>query len=236
MKDYIRVTLVEASPKILSTFDQSLSEFAVKRFIKQGIRIENGAIVKEVQKGKAILKDGREIKFGLMVWSTGLGQNELVEKLDVDKEGSRILTDPYLRVMRNGKAEKDIYAIGDCATILKANNAQTAQVALQKGYYLAQQLNKISSGNGWIDEGSKEASISTTKNQLAPFSYRHLGTLAYLGGSRALVDSSLKISGRAAWLMWRSAYLSMATSTKNKILIPMYWFLTWAFGRDVGRF
>lgn len=71
----------------------------------------------------------------------------------------------------------------------------------------------------------------------APFKYNHLASMAYLGNWTALVDASEagSTSGRAAWLLWRSAYFTQTVSMKNKILIPMYWFLTWIFGRDVTR-
>jgi NADH dehydrogenase FAD-containing subunit len=67
--------------------------------------------------------------------------------------------------------------------------------------------------------------------------------MAYIGGWKAVADvkfpskghSEQKVSGRLAWLVWRSAYFSMAVSVKNKILIPMYWFLTWIFGRDISK-
>jgi len=73
-------------------------------------------------------------------------------------------------------------------------------------------------------------------DSVAPFSYVHLGSLAYIGGWKALVDSNIKISGMAAWLLLRSAYFSMTVSLKNKIIIPMYWLLTSIFGRDVSKF
>jgi NADH dehydrogenase FAD-containing subunit len=47
-------------------------------------------------------------------------------------------------------------------------------------------------------------------------------------------DGSL--SGFVAWCIWRSAYWTRTVSLANKLLIPMYWFKTWAFGRDVTTF
>ena len=44
------------------------------------------------------------------------------------------------------------------------------------------------------------------------------------------------LSGIAAFLFWRGAYWTMSVSTANKMLIPMYWFKAFFFGRDLGRF
>mmetsp|Transcript_31778 Transcript_31778/g.123292 ORF Transcript_31778/g.123292 Transcript_31778/m.123292 type:complete len:255 (+) Transcript_31778:1389-2153(+) len=52
----------------------------------------------------------------------------------------------------------------------------TAQVANQEGKFLAQHLNKLALGND--------------ANDLEPFRYRHLGSLAYVGGDKAVIDFS----------------------------------------------
>ena len=45
-----------------------------------------------------------------------------------------------------------------------------------------------------------------------------------------------KMKGLAAWVMWRSAYWGYQVSITNKILIPMYWFKSYWFGRDISKF
>jgi NADH dehydrogenase FAD-containing subunit len=42
--------------------------------------------------------------------------------------------------------------------------------------------------------------------------------------------------GLSAWIAWRSFYLTNAVTWRNKMLIPMHWFLTFFFGRDTTRF
>ena len=44
------------------------------------------------------------------------------------------------------------------------------------------------------------------------------------------------LDGVVAFLSWRMAYFSKQVSIQNMILIPMYWFKSWAFGRDISRF
>jgi NADH dehydrogenase FAD-containing subunit len=45
-----------------------------------------------------------------------------------------------------------------------------------------------------------------------------------------------KITGLMALLMWRFAYWGRQTSFVNKMLIPMHWFKSFIFGRDISRF
>ncbi len=75
----------------------------------------------------------------------------------------------------------------------------TAQVASQKAAHLARRLNKG-------DVASKE------------FRFRNLGTMAYLGNWRAIHQSSAdELKGWAAWVLWRTAYLTRSMSLRNKI-------------------
>ena len=44
--------------------------------------------VSEVEEKKFLLKDGRQIPFGLLIWSTGIDQTNLVKSLSLDKDTS----------------------------------------------------------------------------------------------------------------------------------------------------
>jgi len=54
------------------------------------------------------------------------------------------------------------------------------------------------------------------------------------GGSGNAGPATLK--GWAAFVSWRAAYLSKQLSWGNRLLVPMFWFKSWAFGRDISRF
>ncbi len=73
--------------------------------------------------------------------------------------------------------------------------------------------------------------------ELKPFHYKYQGMLAYVGGWRALADTPLFAgSGFLTWVFWNAAYLTKLVSVKNKVMIPMYWFKSFVFGRDISRF
>ena len=59
----------------------------------------------------------------------------------------------------------------------------------------------------------------------------------HIGGYNAIIDvSGNKLKGHSAWFFWRSAYLTKLLSKKNMILVPMYWFNAFVFGRDISSF
>ncbi|KAL7580393.1 hypothetical protein ACA910_004418 [Epithemia clementina (nom. ined.)] len=155
----------------------------------------------------------------------------------------RILVDNYLRVKGH---EGSIWAIGDAAVNESGVPLpQLAQVARQEGIYLAKVL------NGKLREDEK------------PFEFFSLGSMAFMGDLKGIYDGSsvgkLKdprakkeeqqrqgegsnqhhppaLKGFMALLLWRFAYWGRQTSMVNKILIPMYWFKAFLFGRDISRY
>lgn len=217
LKADVRISLLEATHQILGSFDVHLSSYAIKRFRRQRIEVRTGSIVAKVEAQAVHLADGSVIPYGLLVWSTGIGPRPLVQSLPFEKElRGRIVVDEFLRL----RGRSDVFALGDCATQYGTDLPATSQVAQQEGKYLGRMFNRQVSGK-----------------PIKPFEYHHLGMLAYIGGNRALADlTSVKGHGIAAWLFWRSAYLTRLVSLRNKILVLFDWCKTFFFGRDISRF
>jgi len=225
-----KITLYDVAPNILGNFDKSLGVYAEDKFRRDGISIKTRHHVERVEKDRMFVKEQGEVPFGLLVWSTGLAPNPLIQSIDSLEKHEKtqsLFTDQNLNVIRKeGHVDPDIWAIGDAANIKGQLLPATAQVANQKAKYLAQKLNKI---------------VKDQEHTKA-FEFHNKGSLAYLGDWKAIYDRSsaenvkTKESGRLAWLLWRSAYFTMTLSVRNKILVPTYWFLNWIFGRDLTRF
>ncbi|MED6145155.1 Internal alternative NAD(P)H-ubiquinone oxidoreductase A1, mitochondrial [Stylosanthes scabra] len=114
VKDYVRVTLIEAN-EILSSFDVSLRQYAIRHLTKSGVHLMKG-VVKEVHPKSIVLSDGSVVPYGLLVWSTGVGPSEFVKTLNLPKSpGGRIGVDEWLRV----PSVEDVFALGDCAGFLE---------------------------------------------------------------------------------------------------------------------
>ncbi|KAL3920182.1 MAG: hypothetical protein SGILL_003392, partial [Bacillariaceae sp.] len=150
--------------------------------------------------------------------------------LELHPRTKRLVVDDFLRVKGY---EGSIWACGDAAVNAEGVPLpQLAQVARQQGMYLAKVM------NGSQREDEKE------------FHFFSLGSMAYVGEMKGIYDGSSfgepgvhnnhppvpKITGIMALLMWRFAYWGRQTSLANKMLIPMMWFKSAVFGRDISRF
>ncbi|XP_008805242.1 internal alternative NAD(P)H-ubiquinone oxidoreductase A1, mitochondrial-like [Phoenix dactylifera] len=235
VKDYIRVTLIEAN-EILSSFDVRLRTYATKQLTKSGVRLVRG-VVKDVQPQKIILNDGTEVSYGLLVWSTGVGPSPFISSLQFPKSpGGRIGVDEWLRV----PSVQDVFAIGDCSGFHENTGRQVlpalAQVAERQGKYLAALLNQICRAGGGHAHHAANLELG------APFVYRHLGSMATVGRYKALVDlrqskeaKGLSLAGFISWFIWRSAYLTRVISWRNRFYVAINWATTFVFGRDISR-
>ncbi|RLN24491.1 hypothetical protein C2845_PM07G27400 [Panicum miliaceum] len=235
VKDYIRVTLIEAN-EILSSFDVRLRQYATDQLIKSGVRLVRGT-VKDVQPTKLILDNGEEVPYGLLVWSTGVGASPFVKSLPFPKSpGGRIGVDEWLRV----PSVRDVYAIGDCSGFLESTGKDDlpalAQVAERQGKYLASLLNRAMKAGGGHANSEAEADPGP------PFVYKHLGSMATVGRYKALVDlrqskesKGISLAGFVSFLIWRSAYLTRVVSWRNRFYVAINWLTTLLFGRDISR-
>lgn len=143
---------------------------------------------------------------GLVVWSTGLALNPLIQSLEkVSKTKKAVLTDGTLHLLdAEKKPMRDVWAIGDCAMVddgpfLPA----TAQVASQKADYVIDALNKLARGRKPSEED---------------FKWKNQGSLAYLGDWKALYDRSKEggssASGTAAFVSRESVRLRLERMLK----------------------
>jgi len=287
LKDDISLTLLEAGPGLLGSFDQSLADYYLKGLRKRGVdvrlnRAVTGVEVKhfppspnadgaEAKEGRAYtvatFEDGSELPFGMMVWSAGLAPVKFVEDSGLPIAKGRITVDDYLRVPdQKGR----IFAFGDCSIIggHEGRNGlpPTASVAEQQAYYLSDVFNEYYYKFDPCHEKNDDVTpplpgpvvpallpiggfpfeqINGYLTSPSPkFKYMNRGAMASmgLGGGVADLTSSdmpvpkVAMSGIAAFLSWRSAYLTKQLSYTNMILIPMYWFKQMVFGRDISRF
>ncbi|EPS39188.1 hypothetical protein H072_7025 [Dactylellina haptotyla CBS 200.50] len=203
------------------------------------------------------------IDYGLLVWATGNAVRnvvrDLMNQLPPQKNSRRgLVVNDYLVV----DGTEGIWALGDCSA---TKYAPTAQVASQQGNFLARLFNSMAKTQAIeedlynLDQQMQAATNEDEKarlnaeinlkgrsmskiKQLSPFEYSHQGSLAYIGADRAVADLnwfggaiSSATGGELTYIFWRSAYVSMVFSLRNRILVLTDWLKTKAFGRDVSR-
>ena len=218
LKGKITLAIHDVATNILSAFDSSLSSYALDSFTRRHVAIKTGSHITSVEADCIYTKEDGRIPFGLLIWATGNKEVPLVGRLDVLKSARlpRILTDSFLRVFApDGSIFDSVYALGDAADIKGQELPTTAEVACQKGSYLAAAIN----------HGPGEA-----------FSYNQKSLVAYLGQHDGIVGGKKDWTGSSAWIAWRSKNLMWTRSWKPRILIQANWILNWLFGKDVARF
>ena len=123
----------------LGTFDDSLSGYVEKLFAKRNVNVLTGSAVAKVEGNTVTLTSGKEIPFGVCVWSTGNKALDFVQNLGLhlSKDG-RILVNENLKV----EGPEDVFALGDCAVQHENPLPMIAQAAKQQALYLGKVLNK----------------------------------------------------------------------------------------------
>ncbi|KAI0526524.1 hypothetical protein F5B22DRAFT_632994 [Xylaria bambusicola] len=238
-----------------STFKEEHIEIKTKTMVKKVTDKTVEAQVTNPDGSKSVIT----IPYGLLVWATGNAVRPLIKDLmsqiPAQKDSRRgLAVNEYLVV----QGARDIWAVGDCAV---AGYAPTAQVAAQEGNFLARLFNnmaKTESLENRISELSSNlnlkpgnvaeitAEIEILEKQLRrikdvkPFNYSHQGSLAYIGSEKAVADiawlnGNVASGGKLTYLFWRSAYLSMCFSTRNRVLVALDWIKAKLYGRDVSR-
>lgn len=245
----IKVTLVEALPNILNMFDKSLWQYAQDLFAKEKIDLKLQTMVKNVDSTTITAKRGdaiEEIPYGVLVWATGNAPREvsknLMQKLPEQNSRRGLLINDKLQLLG---AEDSIFAIGDCT--FYPGLFPTAQVAHQEAEYLATTLKtqykidqlkwQIANTSNATETSKLHSKLDRLSKQIQPFKYVHQGTLAYIGSEQAIADlpfgdSKYRMAGSFTFLFWKSAYLAMCLSFRNRILVCMDWAKVYFLGRD----
>ncbi|XP_038900930.1 external alternative NAD(P)H-ubiquinone oxidoreductase B2, mitochondrial-like [Benincasa hispida] len=121
LKDYVKITLLEAGDHILNMFDKRITAFAEEKFQRDGIELKTGSMVVKVTDREISTKERAtgefvSIPYGMVVWSTGIAPRPQVVDFmkQIGQTNRRALaTDEWLRV----EGCDSVYALGDCATV-----------------------------------------------------------------------------------------------------------------------
>ncbi|PWN40104.1 FAD/NAD(P)-binding domain-containing protein [Ceraceosorus guamensis] len=252
----VRVTLVEALPQILPAFSKGLVEYTESTFKSNKIDILAKHMVKGLDE-KSVTMQGPEgivnLPCGMLIWAAGNTSRPISRDLqaqlkETQTERRGLKVDEQLRLIG---AEDSIFAVGDATA---TQWAPTAQAASQQGSYiakifaqlahadqLAQKASEALRAGRPSDEVEKLQKRADRAAKLPPFKFTNNGSLAYIGGERAIADvplsngASISASGTATYLFWRSAYLSMLFSLRNRTQVAADWVKVWLFGRDITR-
>ncbi|AMD21742.1 HFL114Wp [Eremothecium sinecaudum] len=245
----IKVVLCEALPNILNMFDKSLWKYAQDLLKEEKIDLRINTMVKSVDATQITTKCNdklEELPYGVLVWATGNAprdvSNSLMNKLEEQNSRRGLLINNKLQLLG---AEDSIFAIGDCT--FYPGLFPTAQVAHQEGEYLAHvfkkqhKIDQLSWQIQNVRDSSEIARLQTKKDklnaQIKQFEYQHQGALAYIGSEKAIADlaigeSKYRLAGSWTFWFWKSSYLVMCLTFRNRVLVALDWLKVSVLGRD----
>jgi len=205
---HTRVILVEASPRILSTYPEDLSAKAVKQLESLGVEVRLADPVQNIEAGIVTLKSG-PISCDTVIWAAGNEASGLAKKIPVetDKQG-RAKVHQDLTI----PGHPEVQAIGDIIAIKDKNGNPVpgvAPAAMQAGEHAARNICRQLDGKEPTD-----------------FWYFDKGSLATIGRHRGIGDLGfIKLSGIMAWLAWAFIHLFFLVGFRNRLFV----FFQWAF-------
>ncbi|MDB5078823.1 MAG: FAD-dependent pyridine nucleotide-disulfide oxidoreductase [Chloroflexi bacterium] len=203
-----RVILLEALPKILGTFRDSLQQKALHTLEKMGVEVRLGIPVETVENGRIRLKDGNEIEANTIVWAAGVRSAEIADSLGVElARQARVPVEPTLQL----KDHPEVFVIGDMAYLEGFKEKQAypmvAPVAIQMG--------KLAGANVLALQHNRP---------LAKFKYFDKGNMATIGRRNAIFDAfGIHMSGLPAWLSWLFVHLMSLVGFRNRLIVLMNW-------------
>jgi len=206
-----RIILLEAGPRLLSSFTEKQSAYAKGVLVKMGVEVRLNSGVESIR-NNGVVAGGEFIPARNVFWAAGV-------KATLVSEGLKLHT------ARNGAAivEKDfslatypnIFVVGD-ASAYTTEDGKTlpalAPVAKQEGAYVGEVVARKVRGEA----------------PPAPFRYFDWGTMATVGRSAAIGQfGRFSIQGFFAWLFWCAVHISYLVGFRNRIVVLINWL--WAF-------
>ncbi|KKI55188.1 NADH dehydrogenase [Staphylococcus equorum subsp. equorum] len=158
----VKITCVEAAPKMLPMFSDELVNHAVSYLEDRGVEFKIGTpIVAANEKGFVVKVNDEEqqLEANTVVWAAGVrGSNLMEESFEGVKRG-RIVTKQDLTI----EGYDDVFAIGDVSAFIPAGEERplptTAQIAMQQGEQTAKNIINILEGQPtqefeYVDRGT----------------------------------------------------------------------------------
>ena len=212
-----KVRLVEAGPRVLSSFPEVLSLKARRQLEKLGVEVLTGTPVSDIDSQGFTLGE-QFVPARTVVWAAGVAASPLARTLDVplDRAG-RVLVQPDLAL----PGHPELFVAGDLAAVNQANGKPVpgvAPAAKQMGKYVADAIRARLHG----------------KPAPGPFKYADYGNLATIGRMAAIVHlGKLQLSGILAWWFWLAAHVFFLIGFRNRVVVLLNWAVAyWSYQRS----
>jgi NADH dehydrogenase len=194
----LKVTLIEAGPRILAALRDKLAEAAKHELEKLGVVVRTATMVAAVEAGKIVTATGEIITADIIVWASGVKGPQILTSIDglETNRNCQLVVRPTLQTTHDDR----IFAMGDCCACILPGSERAvpprAQAAAQMAICVAGNLDRLMRGE-----------------TLRPFVYSDRGSLVSLSRYSTLgnlmgnlVGGQLAIEGRVARMIYQSLY------------------------------
>jgi NADH dehydrogenase len=209
-----KIFLIEAGPKILSSFEDSLSVHALKDLEHLGVEVKTSARVTQIDADQ-ITTDREVIPCKTAIWAAGVAPSVTGKKfhgakpVELDQAG-RVVIGPDLSLPNYA----NVFVIGDQALSKDQKGKPlpgVAPVAMQQGKHAARNISNL-----------------IAKKSTESFHYLDKGSLATIGRSKAVLQfKQIKMTGFLAWMAWLFIHIFYLIGFKNRIIVFIQW--TWQY-------
>ena len=206
-----KVSLIEAGPRVLPTFSESISLYAAKSLRKLGVDVRlNSRVDLCNAEGATIRTSGGELRLpsATMIWAAGVAASPIAGWLgtETDSQGRvRVSSDLSL------PSHSNVFVIGDAAQVVDARGVKVpgiAPAAKQEGRYVARVI---------------ESRIGERKEPPA-FRYFDTGNLATIGRRSAVIElGRFRLKGRLAWWLWGVAHIYFLIGLPSPLIVSFRW-------------
>ena len=194
----LKVTILEAGPRILPALPEKLAEAAAAELEALGVEILTDTMVDEVQAAAVKTKGGRVIDAELTLWAAGVKGPDYLSSLDgleVDR-ANRLVVRASLQTTQDER----IFALGDCCSYTPENEEYPIPPRAQAAHQMA---NRVFENIVCLIEGRRlKDFVYNDRGSLVALS--RFSTVGSLMGN--LVGGRMAIEGRLARIAYTSLY------------------------------
>lgn len=212
------IVLVEAAPRVLTTFSEEISERARRDLVELGVEVRTNAKVEGID-GEGVTIGAQKLYARTVFWAAGVQ----AERLQIVPP---LATDRAARIKVNNDCSvpghANVFVTGDMAAFEMAPGKLlpgVAPAAIQAGEHAAKMILGDLVGE-----------------RRRPFQYKDKGQLATIGKSRAVAQiGRLTLTGRIAWLTWLLVHVFSLIGFRNRAAVLFSWVWSYMFSKREAR-
>ncbi len=193
----IRISIVEAGPRILPGLPEYIAEATNKTLAELGVSVLTNERVVAIETDKVVTAGSKSLPSDFTVWAAGIKCAEVLRDLD-GLESNRLNQLAVKQTLQTSR-DPDVFALGDCAACAWKDDRSVpprAQSAHQQASHLVTTIKRRMAGKSPTD-----------------FRYRDFGSLVSLGNYQSVgtlmgfvAKGSVRVEGLVAKMFYISLY------------------------------